>query len=274
MKSKRTCPNCEGTKIIRKIKLINRRTKKSCDWTKLIFGITLSIFGLILLWLKIFSTTIFWSNFPFYYFTFASMALVGGAGIIVNFLSEDRIKVPMYHCLDCNCKWFEWEEKVIKEKNTKTQIPHKENRKVLFNNLTAGNYIIIISGFLFIVSLFLDWASAGGFLFSKGIAFMKLKRSISSGLPKINIFTLFTVIGCVLLCFVSLKEQKRINYKVISIVQIVLSIFGLLPFILLPFELKTWIPPGHIEIGGWLAIVATFGVLGGAILTLIEISSD
>lgn len=157
----------------------------------------------------------------------------------------------------------------------KTQMTNEQQVKPSLSNLTTGNWIIIIAGCLFIVSLFLDWASAGGFLISKGITFMSnsFKISISSGLPNLFLFTLLAAIGCILLClpFLFLKGQNRANYKFIPIIQIILSILGLLPFILLPFELKTWLPSGQVEIGGWLALLTTFGLLIGAILTLTEI---
>lgn len=149
----------------------------------------------------------------------------------------------------------------------KTQMTHDLQGKPSLGNLTAGNWIIIVAGFLFIVSLFLPWASAGGILVKKGIGFMRF----SSGLPRLNFFTLLAAISCILLCIPFQKRQNRAKYKVIPIIQIILSILGLLPFILLPFQLKKWVPSGQVEIGGWLAIVTAFGLLIGAILTLTEI---
>jgi hypothetical protein len=151
----------------------------------------------------------------------------------------------------------------------KTETANEQQGKPSLGNLTTGNWIIIVAGYLFIVSLFLPWASTGGFfkLVQKGIGFMRF----SSGLPRLNILTLLAAIGCILLCIPFQKRQNRAKYKVIPVIQIILSILGLLPFILLPLQLKKWEPPGQIEIGGWLAIVAALGLLIGAILTLTEI---
>jgi len=156
----------------------------------------------------------------------------------------------------------------------KAQMTHEQQRKPSLSNLTAGNWITVIAGCLFIVSLFLDWTSAPGFLFAivhKGIAFMKFGRGTASGLPYLYFFTLLAAIGCICLCLPFLKQQNRGNYKVIPIIQIFLSVLGLLPFVLLRLELKTWRPVGQIEIGGRLAIVAAVGLLIGAIVTWTEI---
>jgi hypothetical protein len=157
-----------------------------------------------------------------------------------------------------------------RRRTMKAERTQEQRGTLSLSNLTVGNWVIVVSGCLFLVSLFLDWASAGGFIIQKGMSFMELGTSKSSGLPELNLFTCLAAIGCILLCLPFLKGQNRANKTVIPIVQLVLSIIGLLPFILLPFELKTWLPYGHVEIGGWLAIVAAFGLLIGAILTLTE----
>ena len=70
-----------------------------------------------------------------------------------------------------------------RRRTLRTQITHEQQGKPSLSHLTTGNWIIIIAGILFIVSLFLDWASAGGILIFKGIAFMKFAISRATGLP-------------------------------------------------------------------------------------------
>lgn len=141
-------------------------------------------------------------------------------------------------------------------------------------NLAIGIWIIFISGCLFIVSLFLEWASVPGFLVFKGISFMQIDTSLSSGLPQLNLITLVTTITCMLLCLPFMKGQNARGYRNTSISQIILSILGILPFILLPFEIKTWLPSGTVEFGGWLAIVSVFGLLIGAIVHFTKIRQE
>lgn len=141
-------------------------------------------------------------------------------------------------------------------------------------NLTTGIWIVFISGALFIISLFLDWT--GGFIVSKGISFMMDVggTSTTSGLPQLYFITFITTIGCLLLCFQFLKRRYGRNYRSISIGLIILSILGILPFILLPFELKTWINAGAVKFGGWLAIFSVFGLLIGSIMNFIKIRQE
>lgn len=135
-------------------------------------------------------------------------------------------------------------------------------------NLSTGNWISIIAGSLFIVSLFLDWASAGGFMYSKGIGFIVTLKSYASGLYEPFFLALLAAIGCALLSVPILKKLGK--GKTVSTTRIILAVLGLLPFGFLPFELRTWIPEGQLEFGGWLAILASLGLLTGAILSFSE----
>lgn len=140
------------------------------------------------------------------------------------------------------------------------------NKRV--QSITTGNRITIISGCLFIFSLFLNWASAGGFLYSKGFGFLTVSKSKASGLPELFFLTLLAAIGCILLSVPLLKKLGK--DKAMPIARVVLAILGLLPFGLLPFELRTWMPYGQLEFGGWIALLAALGLLMGAILTFNE----
>jgi len=64
--------------------------------------------------------------------------------------------------------------------------------------------------------------------------------------------------------------EKHGKGKIVPITRIILAVLGLLPFGLLPFELRTWMPEGQLELGGWLAIFAAFGLLIGAVLSFKE----
>lgn len=135
-------------------------------------------------------------------------------------------------------------------------------------NLTTGNWITIIAGCVFIVSLFLDWASAGGFMSTTGIGFIVTLKSYASGLYEPFFLALLAAIGCSLLSIPVVKKRGKGN--IIPITRIVLAVLGLLPFGLLPSELRTWMPEGQLELGGWLAILSAFGLLIGAVLSFRE----
>ena len=151
-----------------------------------------------------------------------------------------------------------------------TQINHTENEKTSLNNLNTGNWIVILSGALYVISLFLDWTT-NGFFIVKGYAFLEIRTSFASGMPQLNLITLLTVLGCIFLCIPFLKGKNSAKLKRLSITQIILSVLGISLFILLPFELKTWTPPANIGFGAWLAMAAALGVLTGAILSFIKI---
>lgn len=138
----------------------------------------------------------------------------------------------------------------------------------ILQNLTTGNRITIISGCLFIFSLFLDWASAGGFLYSRGFGFLTISKSKASGLPELFFLTFLAAVGCILLSIPLLKKLGK--GKSLPTARVILAAIGLLPFGLLPFELRTWMPYGQLEFGGWLALFAALGLLIGAILIFNE----
>jgi hypothetical protein len=135
---------------------------------------------------------------------------------------------------------------------------------------TTGNWIVIISGAMFIVSLFLPWTNTGGFV-NGGISLMKIRISRVSGMPMLYIISLFTTISCMLLCFLFLKKHNTSKYKNISISQIILSILGIMIFALFPFEFSTWRPYVIKLFGFWLAIVSLLGVFIGVIVNFVKI---
>lgn len=149
------------------------------------------------------------------------------------------------------------------------QLTYDQQENPSLGNLIAGNWLTIVAGCVYIVSLFLDWASAGGWLYSKGTVFL-VGISNASGLPGLQIVTLLAAVGCILLCVPFLRRQWQGIARVAAMIQVVLSFLGLLPFVLLPFELETWIPKGELLFGGWLGLLAAFGLLIGAIWTLVE----
>lgn len=151
--------------------------------------------------------------------------------------------------------------------NTQKSTSHQ---KSFLNNFASGSWIVIFSGIIYIISLFLVWVT-NGFLISKGVSFLAVRTSFASGMPQLNLITLLTVIGCILLSILILNGKKSTKFKRLSITQIILSFLGVLPFILLPFELKTWTPPGHIEFGAWLAIAAALGICFGALWNFLKI---
>lgn len=152
-----------------------------------------------------------------------------------------------------------------------TQKSNEQKVKPSLSNLSVGNWIVIIFSILFIISLFQVWASTGGFLQTKGIGFLEIRTSFASGLPQLNLISLLTTIGCILLCIPFVSGKWVAKFKIFSISMITLAFIGMLPFILLPFELKTWTPSGSIEFGAWLAIAATLGIFIGSILNFVKV---
>ena len=138
---------------------------------------------------------------------------------------------------------------------------------------TSGNWIVLIFGAMFIVSLFLPWTNTGGFV-QGGITLMKIRISRVSGMPMLYIITLLTTISCILLCLPFLKDHNTLKYRYISISQIILSFLGILVFAMLPFEFKTWIPYVTKLFGFWLAIFSLFGVFIGSIMNFIKIRQE
>jgi hypothetical protein len=118
---------------------------------------------------------------------------------------------------------------------------------------------------------FLSWSSLRGFLsiISTGYGLASSGISRASGLPLSLLFAIpAAAFGCILLCLPFLKAGDRTS-PLVPIAQIVLVILGLLSFILLPFEFRTW-SGGKVvaEFGLWLAAVAMIGALIGGFTSL------
>lgn len=114
MNNQRTCPSCGGAKVARRTTTIDRRTGKPVKGLSLIGGIAFSAFGIVLVWLGVSLMTTPMpkgtTNSPLYYLGLAGIALVGGTRMIVGFLRADRVKQFTYRCIDCDHRWYGWEE--------------------------------------------------------------------------------------------------------------------------------------------------------------------
>jgi uncharacterized membrane protein (UPF0136 family) len=153
------------------------------------------------------------------------------------------------------------------------QVDVPKSTKISFRDLPDGFKIIIISALLYIITLFFTWVGQKGFIgvYRTGISFMHIVISHSSGLPFFFLVTLISAILCIVLCIPFFKLQNIENKKSIPIILIVLSSIGVLPYLLLPFELREWSPPGQFLFGGWLSLLCAIGILIGAIRAFIQV---
>ncbi len=132
--------------------------------------------------------------------------------------------------------------------------------------LTGSGKLILFSAVVFVVSLFFDWATAGGWLVSGGLSFLPLIVSKASGLPNSFLPTLIAAIACAALTLpVVPVPPSWLNSGKIPLVMVILAVLGLLPFLLLPYELSTWSPHGQLLFGGWLGFFSALSLLIGTI---------
>lgn len=141
-------------------------------------------------------------------------------------------------------------------------------KKFSLDNLTEANQRLLISAVFALVSFFLPWIAMRGFFtsISSGLYLFTSLVSRASGLPLFLV--LLTPISALVVLFLYLpklqgkrqKDEKLTRNQMI--IQFVLIVVGFLPFILIPFEMKTW-SGGEVKTsyGLWIAIIAQIGML-------------
>ena len=141
-------------------------------------------------------------------------------------------------------------------------------KKISLDNLSEANFRLVICAVASLVSFFLPWIVMRGFLTSIGSGFYLFTSIISAASDLPLFLVLLTPISALAVLYLYLpkflgnrqKEEKLTRNQMI--VQFVLIIVGFLPFILMPFEMKTW-SGGEVKTsyGLWLAIIAQIGML-------------
>ncbi len=141
-------------------------------------------------------------------------------------------------------------------------------KKISLDNLTDANFRILITALVSLISFFLPWIAMRGFFtsISSGLYLFTSLISRASGLPLFLV--LLTPISALVVLFLYLpkllgkrqKEEKLTRNQMI--VQFVMLVAGSLPFILIPYEMKTW-SGGVVKTsyGLWIAIIAQIGML-------------
>jgi len=141
-------------------------------------------------------------------------------------------------------------------------------KKFTLDNLTEANQRLLISAVVALISFFLPWIAMRGFFtsISSGLYLFTSLISRASGLPLFLV--LLTPISALVVIFLNLpkllgkrqKDEKLARNQMI--IQFVLIVLGFLPFILIPFEMKTW-SGGEVKTsyGLWIAIIAQIGML-------------
>ena len=136
-------------------------------------------------------------------------------------------------------------------------------KKFSLDNLTEANQRLLISAVAALISFFLPWIAMRGFFtsISSGLYLFTSLISRASGLPLFLV--LLTPISALVVIFLYLPKlmgQRQQDQKLTRnqmIIQFVMIIVGFLPFILIPFEMKTW-SGGVVKTsyGLWIAILA------------------
>jgi len=141
-------------------------------------------------------------------------------------------------------------------------------KKFSLDNLTEANQRLLIAAVAALISFFLPWIAMRGFLtsISSGLYLFTSLISRASGLPLFLV--LLTPISALVVIFLYLpkllgkrqKDEKLPRNQMI--IMIVMIAVGFLPFILIPFEMKTW-SGGEVKTsyGLWIAIIAQIGML-------------
>jgi hypothetical protein len=153
----------------------------------------------------------------------------------------------------------------------------------IIKNLSLGNKIIVISSIVAIIFYFFPWLAT----VTPGGITLQMESGLEIALPGINkelgismfnlslqvVFaTLIAAIFCLILCLTYLIKGRSTK-KIVPITQFILSLIGLLPFIILMFEVRNW--TGVTVVSSyffWITILAMIGILIGSILSYIEIN--
>jgi glucan phosphoethanolaminetransferase (alkaline phosphatase superfamily) len=151
--------------------------------------------------------------------------------------------------------------------NDQSSLP---NKKTGLSNLSAGNRMVIISGFLFIVSLFFAWtqSSYGMVITTMGYSYIEFDISMS-GWPNLIPFSLLAALTSILLCIPFLKptdkDRKKKLLKFVDL-QIILSVVGLHGVLILSlFQIPAL--NGRFLFGGWLGTISMIGLVYGSVRT-------
>ncbi len=141
-------------------------------------------------------------------------------------------------------------------------------KKFSLDNLTEANQRLLIFAVVALISFFLPWIAMRGFFtsISSGLYLFTSLISRASGLPLFLV--LLTPISALVVIFLYLPKLlgKRQKDKKLPrnqmIIMIVMIAVGFLPFILIPFEMKTW-SGGEVKTGYglWIAVLAQIGML-------------
>ena len=147
-----------------------------------------------------------------------------------------------------------------------------------YKNLSFRNWIIISSCLIAIVLFFLPWFAELRLgipkFYDSGLK-LALSATSTSGIPFSVFFaTLIAPIICLISSMMYLKQAENVN-KYITLVQIVLGVIGIVPFVLFIYMLKHAARRGNLQIylsySFWITILAMIGIVIGALLSYIEI---
>jgi len=151
--------------------------------------------------------------------------------------------------------------------NDRSSQPDKQPR---ISTLSTGNHLVIISGILFIVSLFFAWTQSryGIIITTMGYSYIEFDISMS-GWPNLIPFSLLAAIANILLSIPFLKPaDKERKKKLLSFVdlQIILSVIGLHGVLILSlFQIPAL--GGRFMFGGWLGTISSIGMVYGSVRT-------
>ncbi|MGB2895044.1 MAG: hypothetical protein WBB65_02625 [Anaerolineales bacterium] len=141
-------------------------------------------------------------------------------------------------------------------------------KKFSLDNLTDANRWLVISAVASLICFFLPWIVMRGFFNStaSGLYLFTSLISRASGLPLgLVLLTPISALVALILNLPKLLGKRQKDEKLPRnqmIIMIVMIAVGFLPFILIPFEMKTW-SGGEVKTGYglWIAIIAQIGML-------------
>lgn len=151
--------------------------------------------------------------------------------------------------------------------NDQSSLPDNKPR---IKNLYTGNRLVIISGFLFIISLFFVWtqSSYGMVITTMGYSYIEFDISVS-GWPNLIPFSLLAAVANILLCIPFFKpadNDRKKKLMTFSELQIILSIIGLHGVLILClFQIPAL--DGKFMFGGWLGTISSIGLVYGSVRT-------